>query len=230
MNLSTIYSLVSTKSYWSRTEEEVWAAINAAARFLYQAVLKEQRGYWIKTDSSSLTFTSGTTVYPLPADVQQLMRMRERSSAQEQWRLVNAEDIRSDTMQQNSTSIGVSFDGQLSDFSFYGPYLDEAASQDYSGSEIQKISIAPSPVDSRFVELVYTAKFVEVDDQTSFLMIPSDGHDALIDFAVAECLRGNDDSLVNAYTSSGNAKMSMFLTVCRDRQIEQTRTVEPYLD
>ncbi len=85
------------------------------------------------------------------------------------------------------------------------------------------------PTDTRYVELVYSAQFVEVEDETSFLMIPEDGHDALIDFAVAECLKANDDSLAAAYSQSGMSKMSLFLELCRNRQLQDGRAVEPYL-
>ena len=230
MKLDRIKSLVDSKSYYSRNEVEVWGAINAAARQIYQAVLKEQRGYWIKWDSTSLQFLKDQTQFELPPDVQQLIRVRERASASDRWNLVNSSDSLSDGVMLNQMPVGVNFDDPASNFTFFGPFLTEADSMTQDNTDIESIEITPTPSNTRYVELVYTAKFVEVEDATSYLMIPEDGHDCLIDFAVAECVRPNDDSLAADYAAAGNAKLTSFLTLVRDRQLQDTRTVEPCFD
>lgn len=228
MDLTRIKTLVDSKSYFSRSGVEVWAAINASARYIYQAVIKEQSGFWIKFDSTSLTLQPGVSMYHLPTDAQQLIRIRERQTATDQWRTIHNQSLTSDSMQRNAQSVGVSYEGESSQFSFYGPYLDAEDAE--SGVDTESIAINPAPADTRYVELVYSAQFVEVEDETSFLMIPEDGHDALIDFAVAECIKANDDTLASAYWQSGMTKMSLFLELCRNRQLQDGRTVEPYLD
>ena len=160
----------------------MWAAINAAARQIYQAVIKESKEYWIEWDMAYRPHpTRKATSCPPTASS---WCASASVSSSDEWRMVHSADwLSSPAMLLTNLPISIRFFVPTSNFTFYGPYLGMAESETDDDSDIESIRIAPTPVDTRQVELVSTAKFVEVEDAASFLMIPSDGHDALIDLA-----------------------------------------------
>jgi len=72
MTLQQLFAWCNQKSYFSRDEEEVWAAINTAALQLYTEVLNENRGYFWVFDAISMTLVANTEEYTLPATVENL--------------------------------------------------------------------------------------------------------------------------------------------------------------
>src|SRR5579864_6614457 len=54
MNLTQMIDSVRRKSYFSRTRQEAIEAINSAAQRLYNWVLKEQNGWFLKWDDSQV--------------------------------------------------------------------------------------------------------------------------------------------------------------------------------
>jgi hypothetical protein len=54
MTLLQIFNLVSKRSFFSRDDDEVWAAISSASRTLFLEVQEENRGFFIVFDTTSL--------------------------------------------------------------------------------------------------------------------------------------------------------------------------------
>lgn len=228
MNLQTIHDLAAAKSYFSRPDSEVWAAINAGSRLCYQATLKEDQQYWRTVDTSSLTITPNTQEYALPVAVIQLIRVRERINAQDKWRVIEPADPNSDEGRDDSPGPAATF-GSSSQFNYQGPYLKQSTAVDGNDDQTLSIFITPIPQDTRQVELIYTAKYVEVAQATDPYMIPIDLRDFVLDFAISELLRGNNDDLSGQYAQSAQVKLDMALTLIRDRQLQHPTTVTPYL-
>lgn len=230
MNLTQIYADCDRRSYYSRSSDEIWAAINSASRLIYDFVLKELSGYWIKWDAGTVTFANGVEEYALPADLETLIRIRERLDSNSSWALMNPAGLTDTQMLAPLGAADLQFSSGLgSQFSFYGPYLDQAGSQ-ASPQAAQKIRVEPIPTGTRQVELVYVAKYVEVTDKSSFLQIPDEGsgRPALADLAVAELVRQNNDSLAGEYEGSGMKKLTLFLCTVRARQ-QTPKQQRPYL-
>jgi hypothetical protein len=122
-----------------------------------------------------------------------------------------------------------------SQFVFYGPYLDLAASQLQKGANPQgpkKIRLAPIPFDTRPMRFIYAATFLEITSQNSVLMMPPESHEAILDYAVAELVRPNGDAMAAQYEEAGMDKFQHdFLPFYRSQQIVQPiLTQEPYLE
>src|SRR5581483_6620409 len=118
-------------------------------------------------------------------------------------------------------------DGPVSDFLYYGPYFDlvDAKTQ----AQAQKVKIAPIPQDTRFTELCYIGKHIEISGPASTLIIPMEGHPVVLYMAMAELLGSNDDE--NPYFAQGGGeKKTQFLKWVRDRQKQHGRTIEPYIE
>ena len=228
MNLQTIHDLAASRSYFSRPDSEVWAAINAGSRFAYQAVLKEDRQYFRTTDTSSVTIVPNTQEYALPVTVNQLIRVRERFNVQDKWRLIEPADTNSPEGRDDSPSPSVTF-GCSSQFNYQGPYLPQSDAVDGNDDQTLRIFLTPIPQDTRLVELIYIAKYVEVFAATDPYMIPTDLRDFVLDFAISELLRGNNDDLAEKYEAAAGQKLDMALTVIRERQLQHPTTVTPYL-
>lgn len=232
MTLDQILNLVRTKSYNSRTDAEVVAAVNAALAYIYDFIIKENRGYWIKWDTTTVGLIVNQEEYALPLDLEALIRVRERPDALPQYLLMEpATSLTDESMIAATGTADLTVaDGPVSQYVYFGPYLDAAAAvADPQGA--QKIRVGPIPSSARQVELVYTVKKIEIVDESSYLMIPDEGSGrfALIDIAVAELVQANDDSMAESYRASGERKLTMFLNTIRDRQFQQVGTQTPYL-
>lgn len=231
MNLNTMYNAVNRRTYFSLLPDDIWLAINQGIDKVYQAIIAEKSGFFIETDTSTITITPNQLVYVCPSDLEQVLRIRERIDAQDEWRIIRHQDLTSYAMMQDSASAySCSYDGMESQFTFYGPYLPASVADDSSDTETYSISIAPLPVDTREVEIVYVQKFVEVATVSDSLIIPRNGHGAVLDFAVGEALAilGDDRAEINFEKAQG--KLETFLIDVRDRQLQDQRQVEPYLD
>lgn len=235
MNLQQLDTQLDKNSYFSRDKEERILAINTASRFIYDWIIKENQGTWLKWDTSTMSLAAGTEEYTLPADLETLMRMRERLNAGSDWQLMSpASGLIDPSMLAASGSADLTIsDGPMSQFSFYGPYLDAAAAgQDPQGA--MKVRVGPIPQEARQVELVYAAKYVDIGDTNpnTYLMIPDEGSGrvALLDLATAELVRKNSDSLAEEYTQAGMDKLTLFLSTIRSRQNQQASTQQPFID
>lgn len=228
MTLAQLFDWCNKKSYFSRDDDEIWGALNTAALQLYTEILNENRGYFWVFDSSSMTFAAGADEYTLPAAAENLVRMRERISATSDWLLVMPEGINDDavTMAQ-SAGLGNVFNDSVSEFVYSGPY--ETLADAAAGTYLKKIKIAPIPVESRFVELLYTGKHVEIVGQESQLLIDPPGHNALKYLATVELFGAQDDDNAERFKTLGNEHKMQYLKLVRNRQQQQGRSVEPYV-
>jgi len=228
MTLQQLFNALDKKSYFSRDEDEIWLALNNACLQLYTEILAENSGFFIVWDTTSVSLIPNQEEYVLPQAVSQLVRVRERLLATDPWRLLSPSNLNDPEFvdAQFSSVLGPDQDGPVSDFEYYGPYLDMAGAQ--TQQQIEKIRIAPIPQDQRYVELVYTAKFLEIAGPGSTMIIPMEGHAVVLYLAMAELLGSNDDQ--NPYFATGGGeKKTQFLKWVRLRQIQKGRSVEPYV-
>jgi hypothetical protein len=228
VDLQTMFQLVHQKSYYSRTDQEVWNAISEAASTLFLKILSENRGFFLKFDTSTVALTLGTEEYLLPIDCTQLLRVRERASSSAPWRVVTPADLNDPdfTDSQFASALGPNMDGPVSQFTYYS-YLDAAQA---AGAQTEKIRFEPPPYDARQIELVYVAKFVDITKATSTMVIPAEGHGAVLWSAVSSLLDDNGDDGEKAQANSAENERE-FLKWVRKRQMQTAVTkVQPYLD
>jgi hypothetical protein len=232
VNLSQMFALCNSKTSYSRSEGEIYAALSRSGFRVYSAVLKEFRGFFLKFDESSLTLVPNTQEYAMPADFSQMVHLSERVSASENWRPMAPIDL--DTAVNNvQQALGwedfySSVYGNQSEFGYYGPYLDSAATKLAQPLQIQKIRITPNPGASHFCQLAYTAKWLPINDASSLVMLPDEGTYAMESFASAELCGINDDTRASFYEAKGQSDLSAFLSWVRNRQIQTVPTIDMY--
>src|SRR5438270_14061340 len=96
MTLQQIFNLVSKRTFFSRDDDEVWAAISSASRTLFLEVQEENRGFFVVFDTTSLLLALNQEEYALPQACSQILRLRERLVATDPWSVVlPAEDLNS---------------------------------------------------------------------------------------------------------------------------------------
>jgi hypothetical protein len=223
LSLQQLYNRIDSKSFHTRSQSEIFAALDEAGFSVYTAVLKEFRGTFLKVDETSITLTPNVNEYTLPADLTQIVHLAERQTSSENWHPMGTEGLGA-ALQAGAFPL-VNF-GDDSDFSYYGPYLD---STDAVGPQLQKVRVSPAPTDTRFVQIAYTAKWLPIFSAASQVMLPQEGWYAMEAYATAECLRSNDDTLADKYEAKGDKQLTQFLTWMRQRQIQQRPTITPYL-
>lgn len=226
MTLAQIFDFVNKKTYLSRDDDEIWDAISEAASTLFLKVTSENSGFFLKWDTTSMSLVVNQEDYALPADLGQMVRMRERQLATDQWALILPGDLNSSGV--THAQFAGMFTGPVSDFKYSGPLLlmDDAK----TAAQVQHVKIAPIPQEARFVELVYDAKFLEIAGPESVLVIPSEGHGAVKFDATASLLAANDDDNADRYTKMADENERWFLKWVRNRQFQQVRQVEPYVE
>jgi hypothetical protein len=92
-----------------------------------------------------------------------------------------------------------------------------------------KVRLAPAPSDLRQTEIIYAAKWLDIYNANSYNVIPDEGHQAQLDFAKAELMRGNSDDLADKYEQLAMQEVTEFLTFVRNRQNQQPSRQETYL-
>jgi len=91
-----MFQLCHSKRYYSRPDLEVWNAISEAASTLYLKVLAENRGFFVKFDTTTVALVVDTEEYTLPTDCTQVLSLRERSSSSVPWRTVTPAERQND--------------------------------------------------------------------------------------------------------------------------------------
>lgn len=227
MTLQQLFDWCNKKSYFSRDDDEVWAAINTAGHQLYKEVVLENSGFFITFDTTSLVLAALQEEYALPASVEQIVRLRERLPGETYWRVITPSDLNSQATL--GANFGYLLDPGTSDsrFVYNGPYQKE--SDAVAGDFINSIRIEPIPQETHNTELVYTAKFLEITGTESPLVIEPEGHDALKYLATAELLAANDDDNSERFEALGNTQKTQYLKIVRARQIQKVRQIEPYV-
>jgi len=229
MTLAQIFDSVNKKTYFSRDDDEIWAAISNAASTIFLQVVSENSGFFITWDTSTVAFAPNQEEYTLPVQLGEMVRVRERLSATEDWKVIPFADINANsfTQAQFASQFGISFDGAQSEFQFYGPYL--TATDAATGAQTQKMRIAPIPLDARQVELVYIAKFADITGTESPKVLPNEADGAVVWSAVEELLATNDDDNSERAGAQKEENLRWFLKWVRNRQFTQVRQVEPYV-
>lgn len=227
MTLQQIFDWCNKKSYFSRDDDEVWQAINSAAHLIYKEVVLENKGYFIVFDTSSLVLAANQEEYPLPATVQQIVRLREQLPGQTGWRVVHPAELNDVATTSAQFGFGDDDDCETSRFIYNGPYLKQSDAK--AGDGIQNIRIEPIPTEVHNTELVYTADFIEIEGAESELVIDPEGHDALKYLATAELLLTNDDDNAENFLATGDRHKTQYLKLVRKRQTQQGPTIEPYI-
>lgn len=235
MTLQQMYDLANRRSYFSRPAADLWDALNYGAGRVYQWVVKEMSGYFVKWDTASVQLQAGVDEYPFPADLGKLIRMRETTNpATDYWRVMVPTQINANLfVTQQIQGLIWPQDDPVSPFAYVGPYLPASVLQNGKqvyGVEQYNFKVAPIPQESRAVELFYAAKFLEITNAQSPLMIPTEGHQAVLAFAIAELLRGNNDNLAQEYEQRGAGDTTLYLTYVRNRQEQQPEAQQTYLD
>src|SRR5579884_4149823 len=149
MDLRTMFQLAHAKSYYSRSDQEVWAALSASARKLYLKLVSERRGFFIVWDTTTVALVPNTEEYALPATCRQLIRVREQTSSSAPWRVVEPADINDPdfTDAQFNSVLGPNMDGPVSEFEYYTYILNA----DAQSGEQERIRFEPPPYDNRNV-------------------------------------------------------------------------------
>lgn len=228
MTLLQLLQLADKKSGFSADEDEKWAAVNAAATFIYQWVCKENRGRFLVIDTSSVVIAPNVEEYQLPADLQTIVRMRERANVSENWRVIHPADWNDASVVLAQYEDLVGYDDPTSQFQYIAPYMLKADA--VTAAQLLRTRIVPLPQEAHQVELVYEARQLEMyAPESPNAMLPAGVHYAWLDFTIAELLDGVDDAQAEVYRSKGNMKLQMYLTLLRDSTKQDRITQESYL-
>lgn len=227
MTLEQIFDWCNRKSYFSRDASEIWAAINSAAHLLYKEVVLENSGYFIVFDTTSLVWAAGQEEYELPAQVEQIVRLREQLPGETCWRVVNPAGLNDPATVAANFGFQNDVSVDTSPHVYNGPYLKQSDAQ--AEDQIYSIRVEPIPEETHNTELVYTADFIEIEGPESPLIIDLEGHDALKNLATNELLIGNDDDNAANFLERGNYHKMQYLKLVRKRQIQQGPVIEPYI-
>ena len=228
-----MYANCNSNSGYARSDGDIYSALSRAGFKVFSAVMKEFRGFFIKFDETTITLVPGTQEYPLPVDCSQIVHLAERQSATNDWRPIAPLDLDS-TLTNIQVASGWSsfFSSQYgygSEFGFYGPYLDAAAT--IGAAQTQKIRISPGIDSNRFCQIAYTAKWIPINDQSSKVMLPDEGTYAMESFASAQlCGESDDVTRLGFYGSQAREDLQAFLSWARARQIMAPVMVNAYLD
>jgi hypothetical protein len=223
MNLAQAITLIDSGSYFSRSREEVIAALNEGSRRLYNWTVKEQKGFFLKWDTTK-TLIPTVQEIAMNLDLQRIVRITEFDATSGKYRIIHSTDFNSISRDRNTSSDlpFVDFDFEDSPYSFYGPYEKDDA--------IFYVLIEPPTDTNRALEIVYAAHFVEiVDPDVDYWMIPENARSAVVDYAISELLKKNNDDLWETFEGSGNTKRNEYLETIRTLQVQDTPRQEPYL-
>lgn len=227
-NLQQLFNDIQKATYFSRDDEEIWAVMNECGYGVYTAVLKEYRGYFIKWDETIPTVVDQEE-YTLPTDLKQIIRISERSDSTSPWRPMLPLDVNSSlfTMLNQSNALNITW-GPASQFG-YLPYILAADTQASLTSQTVKIRIEPVPQDVRTLQVIYAAKWLEILNAKSTVMLPANGVFAMKNKTIGTLLDRNDDSQAAKFHLLAKDNLRDFLTDVRDVQIQNKAYIEPYI-
>lgn len=230
MTLQQVFDFVNKATYFSRDDDEIWAAISESASTLFLKITAENSGFFLVWDTSSVALAANVEQYSLPSTVGQIVRMRERLSASDPWAVMTPSNLNAPSFvdAQFASALTDSTDAALSTFQYYGPYLLEANA--VTAAQAQQIDVQPTPQESRFVEMVFIARFVDITDASSPCAIPNEGLGAVKYDAAATLLATNDDDNSERFRSMADENERWFLKWVRNRQYQQGRQIEAYVD
>jgi hypothetical protein len=222
-----MYATVNSKTSFSRPDE-IYSALSEAGWLVYSAVVKENAGFFLKFDTTTVVLTPGQQEYSMPPDLTELVNIAERQTTTERWRTMEPTGLE-EAMNNTQSIVGWSdCNYGSSRFRFYGPYLSAVAAQ--GAAQTQKITVEPAIDVIRMVELAYTAKWLPIVNAQSAVMLPDEGTPAMQAYAIAEIHRGNNDTLSKEYEGKGDKHLTAFLTWVRQRQTVERPRITAYLE
>lgn len=217
------------------SDDDIFAALNEEGFLLYSRVLKEGEGFFLKTDTTSITLTPGTQTYATPADCTQIIHMAERAQATDDWLRMEpeSENMALESLQTIAAVYIVGLYGS-SRFRYYGPYLPDsqvnnASPEADNSTQVMSIDVSPVIDQNRAVQIVYTAKWINIIVESSTLTLPDEASNALYNKTLANLLTSIDDTRAGAIGVLAEAQARGFLTWVRDRELQTGPKVTPYL-
>jgi hypothetical protein len=232
LNLQQIFDRVQKKTYFSRDDDDIWAAISNASSTIFLQVLSENSGFFQVTDVNSLSLVANQEEYSLPAACGEIVRLRESTTgvpATDPWRVITPANLNDDAVVDSQVdNAGDPLNSATSQFHYIGPYLTNADAQ--TAAQAQKIKIDPIPTDARHCELVYYARFVDITGPESVKVLPNEADGAVVWSATEELLTDNDDDNHENATAQKEENLRWLMKWVRNRQFQHGRQVEPFID
>jgi hypothetical protein len=235
LNLRSLISQADSNSYYSRSDADKYSAANSAGWQIFSAVQRENRGFFIKFDTTSITLTPGQQTYTLPPDFSQLLHFAERAVATDNWHPLGTVSIgvALDYAQQRTGWYPGAYYGNQSQFSYDGPYLPAPTVN--VDDQVFQMDIAPAIDRVRMTELVYIAKWIPITDDQSVVMLPDEAYAPWLSLTTANLLDMNDDTReartrARTFLPSGGygPEMQQLLSWVRNRQIQNPPTVDVF--
>lgn len=197
-------SRANSNSYFSRSTADLITAANSAGWAIFTAIKRENRGFFVKFDTTTITLTPGQSFYTLPPDFSQLIHFSERRVSSEPYHPLGHTSIGNalDFAQiQTGFNNDTGYYGGQSRYSFDGPYLPAPTNPTPNAPQIYQMDIIPAIDTVRMTELVYIANWIEIIDQNSVVMLPTSADAAWLALTTAELLDMNSDSQAETYRS-----------------------------
>lgn len=219
--LDDVFAFCNSTSYQSRSTAEIWQAISEAGFQVYTAVLKESEGFYVKIDEISIALVAGTNTYDLPADCSQILHLAERTNSADDWCPIEPATVNEVTTLQNFNPNNWFSYGPQSQFTFWMYQTPD---------EVKHIKVSPMPQEAHTVQLIYSASWIPVTQDSDTCMLPLEAQYPVQNFATAECLRRNNDDLSLEYEAKAEKHLTRFLTWLRARQIQRLPQISAFLE
>lgn len=233
--LGNIYTRIDRNTRYMVSRDDIFAALNDEGFLLYSRILKEGEGFFVKTDETSVLLVPNTQVYQLPVDCSQVAHMAERAQPTDPWSKMTPES-QNMALEQQESIISSYVIGVLgaSRYSYYGPYLDSsqvnsALAEPDNSLQIQSITVSPLIDIQRYVQVVYTVKWINIVDDSSTLILPDEASNALYNKTMANLTASTDDTRSVGFANLGEMQAKGFLSWVRDREIQTGPKVTSYL-
>lgn len=233
--LANIHSRILRNTRYMVSDDDIMAAVNEEGFLLYTRVLKEGEGFFAKTDWLTIALTPGTQDYACPADCTQIVHMAERAQYTDNWATMDPENQNQALEGQNTiANVYVTGTYDQSRFKYYGPYLpanqvNNGSPEADNASQIMQVTISPLIDVPRMVEIVYTAKWLAIVDDSSSMTLPEEATNALYSKVMANLTASIGDDRSISFANLGELQAKGFLTWVRDRQIQSPPRVTSYL-
>lgn len=235
-NLATMFARINQKTASIFTPDEVYAALDEAGLLVYQKVLKENRGFFVKIDETSLVLTPGVQgqdqIYPLPDDCSEILHLAERLQNSPINRWCPMEPTTLGKALTDGWQGFVNWDGFGYGSTFkYAPFLSapNTAGDLIPTIQTQQIAVSPTVDQPRNTQIIYAAKWLELHDATSKNMLPDEGTLAQYNGALAILTGDIDDTREGSYMQRAKIQLNAFLQWVADRQLQRDMQVKSYL-
>jgi len=235
-SLSSMFSRINQKTSFIHTPDEVYSALDEAGLLVYQKVLKENRGFFVKIDETDLVLTPGTPgqdqIFSLPDDCTQILHLAERlqNSPTSRWSPMEPTTLGNSLTDAWGSYVDWGGFGSGSRFK-YSTFLTapNTASDFVYTDQVMQIAVTPTVDQARSTQLVYAAKWLQINDSTSKNMLPNEGTYAQYNGALAILTGDLDDTREGSYGQRYQMQLNAFLQWVADRQLQRGMRVKSYL-